>query len=67
MSNKTVTHDRTEESIEAKVRWFKTLSLPERMEMFCSFTDLALAMNPKLADMKDAQQTERRFQIISAA
>ncbi len=65
--NKTVTHDRKEENIEAKVRWFKSLSLSERMDMFCAFTDLALTLNPDLPDKKDAQQTERRVQIISAA
>lgn len=65
--NKTVTHDRGEESIEAKTRWFKSLPLSERMEMFCAFTDLALTLNPDLADRKNAQQTERRVRIISAA
>ncbi len=65
--NKTVTHDRKEENIEAKVRWFKSLSLSERKDTFCAFTDLALTLNPDLPDKKDAQQTERRVQIISAA
>jgi hypothetical protein len=65
--NEAVTHDRGEESIEAKTRWFRSLPLSERMEMFCSFTDMALTLNPDLADKKDAQQTERRIRIISAA
>ena len=65
--NKSITHDRREESIEAKTRWFRSLPLSERMEMFCSFTDMALTLNPDLADKKDAQQTERRIRIISAA
>ena len=37
-----VTHDRHDESIEQKARWFQSLPLSERMEMLCSFTDLAL-------------------------
>jgi len=65
--NQSITHDRREESIEAKTRWFRALPLSERMEMFCSFTDMALTLNPDLADKKDAQQTERRIRIISAA
>ena len=65
--NKDVTHDRGDESIEAKARWFRSLPLSERMEMLCAFTDMALTLNPDLADKKDAQQTERRVQIISAA
>jgi hypothetical protein len=63
--NKTISHHREEESIEAKTRWFRSLSLPERMELLCSFTDLALEVNPKLPDLKDAQQTNRRIRIVS--
>jgi hypothetical protein len=63
--NKTVFHRREEESIEAKTRWFRSLSLSERMELLCSFTDLALEVNPKLPDLKDAQQTNRRIRIVS--
>jgi hypothetical protein len=62
---KAVSHDRKEESIEAKVRWFRSLPLSERMEMLCSFIDLALEVNPGLADKKDAQQTKGRVQILS--
>lgn len=64
---KSISHDRREETIEAKVRWFKSLAISERMELLCAFTDLALTLNPDLADHKDAQQTQRRVQIISAA
>ena len=63
--NRTVSHDREEETIEAKTRWFRSLPLSERMEMLCSFTDLALALNPSLSDLKDAQQTKRRIRILS--
>jgi hypothetical protein len=63
--NKGVSHSREEESIEAKTRWFRSISLNERMELLCSFTDLALAANPKLPDLKDAQQTNRRIRIVS--
>ena len=59
----TVSHDREEETIEAKIRWFRSLPLSERMEMLCSFTDLAF--NPSLPDLKDAQQTKRRIRILS--
>lgn len=65
--NEAVTHDRREESVESKTRWFRSLPLSERMDMFCAFTDLALTLNPGLADKKDAQQTKRRVRIISAA
>ena len=63
----TVSHDRQEETIEAKVRWFRSLSLAERMDMLCYFTDLALEVNPRLPDHKDAQQTKRRIQVLSTS
>ncbi|MCD4782284.1 MAG: hypothetical protein K8T10_00485 [Candidatus Eremiobacteraeota bacterium] len=64
MDNK-VSHDRSEESIEAKVRWFKSLPVSERMEILCAFTDLALTINPDLPNKKDAKQTKGHIQIIS--
>ena len=63
--NTVISHDRREESIENKVRWFRSLSLEERMEMLCSFTDLAVTINPKLQEVARAQQTSGRIQIIS--
>lgn len=62
-----VTHDRGEESMEAKVRWFSSLPLSERMDMLCYFTDLALSVNPGLQERKDAQPVAGRIQVISAA
>ena len=62
-----ISHDRDDESIEAKVNWFRMLSLSERMDLLCAYTDLALELNPRLSDKMDAQPTKRTFQIISAA
>ncbi len=61
-----VTHDRREESMEAKARWFQSLPLSERMEMLCCFTDLALTVNPALQERKDAQPVAGRIQVLSA-
>ena len=61
----TVTHDRSEETLEAKARWFRSLPLSERMEMLCSFTDLALTVNPGLQERKDAQPVAGRIQVLS--
>ncbi len=65
--NSQISHDRNDETIEAKVKWFRTLNLSERMDMLCAFTDLALELNPQLPNKKYAQQTKRRIQILSAA
>lgn len=42
IKTQTVTHSWEEETPEAKARWFQTLSLTERMNMFYWFTDLCL-------------------------
>jgi hypothetical protein len=55
MIERTISHDWQEESIEAKARWFQSLSLKERMDMLCWFTDLMLTANPKIVEQKDAQ------------
>lgn len=62
---KQISHNMDDESIEAKVLWFRNLPISERMEMLCNFTDLALELNPDLAGKKDAQPTKRRVRILS--
>jgi hypothetical protein len=62
-----VTHDREEETIEAKTRWFRSLPMEERMELFCSFVDLALSVNPGLEGRKLAKPVTGRIQVISPA
>ncbi|MGB2806608.1 MAG: hypothetical protein WBC22_02625 [Sedimentisphaerales bacterium] len=62
----TIGHDRNQESIEAKARWFRSLSLADRMEVFCSFTDLALSVNPELKDRNHVEPIAGRVQVLSA-
>ena len=60
-----VSHDFAEETIEAKARWFQSLTMEQRMEVFNSFMDLIFAANPHIADFKDAEQLKRGIPIIS--
>jgi hypothetical protein len=60
-----ISHDRAEETIEAKARWFRSLTLEERMEVMCSMIDLALTINPQLAENKHAQPIEGRIRVLS--
>lgn len=61
-----VSHDWSEESSEAKARWFAALPVEERMEMLCAFTDLILDLNPGIQDAgRHAQPDKGRIQIIS--
>jgi hypothetical protein len=66
MMTPTVEHDRKQETIEAKTRWFKTLSLAERMEVLCEFTELALSVHPELKEKKYVKPITGRIQILSA-
>ena len=62
-----ISHSWQEEEPEAKARWFQSLTLAERMEMLCSFTDLILMNNPTIADTQDDQSTSRRIRVVSKA
>ena len=66
-SSNSISHDWSEETPEAKVRWFRSLPISERMEILCSFTDLALTVNPSLEEQKCAKSVTGRIQVISAA
>jgi hypothetical protein len=57
--NATVSHDRNEETIEAKTLWFRSLTLEERMEMLCTFTDFVLTVNPGIVEQKDMISSKR--------
>jgi len=62
--SRTISHNRADETIEAKTRWFRSLPLSERMEMLCEFTDLALTANPRLMEQKDAEPIEGRVRVL---
>lgn len=59
-----ISHNFEEETIEAKARWFRSLSVSERIDVLCEFTELALALNPGIADMKDDPKIEGRVQVL---
>jgi len=67
LMNATVTHDRTEETIESKALWFRSLTLVERMDMLCAFTELLLMANPKIVEQRNAQPIEGRILVLTAA
>lgn len=63
--NTKISHNRDDETIEAKVEWFRSLSIEERMDLLCCYTDLALTLNPGIAEKRDDQPINRRVQILS--
>jgi hypothetical protein len=63
--NDKISHNRSDETIEAKVEWFRSLSLSERMDLLCNFTDLALTLNPGILEKKDAQPVKGSIRVLS--
>lgn len=60
-----VSHDRAAETPEAKARWFRSLSMQERMDLLCEYTGLIFAVNPHIADAKNAEQTGDHIRILT--
>ncbi|MDY7109887.1 MAG: hypothetical protein SYC29_14740 [Planctomycetota bacterium] len=60
-----ISHHRQEETPLAKARWFQSLSLEQRMELLCAWTNMILENNPDIADRKDARSTTGRVQVLA--
>jgi hypothetical protein len=63
--NHTISHNIEEETPGAKARWFQSLSLSERMEMLCLFTDMILSHNPNIGDQRYVKPTTESIRIVS--
>lgn len=59
-----ISHDWADESPEAKARWFQSLTVKERLDIFCELAELALQANPKLLDAKRAEPVPGRVQVL---
>lgn len=60
-----VSHDRAAETPEAKARWFQSLTVEERMEIFCELTALILENNPRIADVNRARPVQGRIRVLT--
>jgi hypothetical protein len=60
-----ISHDRREETLEAKALWFQSLSLAERMNLLCEFTDLVMQNNPNAAKAGRVQSSTERIRVLS--
>ncbi|NJN96857.1 MAG: hypothetical protein HC875_23525 [Anaerolineales bacterium] len=61
----TISHNRQDETPETKALWFQSLSLSERMDLLCFFTDLILTNNPRIGEQKHAQSVTGRVRVLS--
>lgn len=59
-----VSHDRNDESLDAKARWFQSLPLEDRMNLLCEFTDMVLENNPKIAEVGRAKSIPGRILVL---
>jgi len=62
-----VSHDWQEETPEAKARWFQSLSLNERMDLLCWFTDMVLSANPSIREQNDVEPVAGRILVLTQA
>jgi hypothetical protein len=60
-----ISHSRSQESPEAKARWFQSLTVEERAEMLESFVEMILEANPKILESKVAKPVEGRIRVVS--
>jgi hypothetical protein len=59
-----ITHDRDQEALLAKARWFQSLSLEERMDYLCAVTDLILEDNPGILTEPDLHPVSGRVRVL---
>ena len=64
---KKVLHDFQAETIEEKTRWSRLLTVQERADILIMFTEIALALNPKLGIKKSAQPAKGHILVLSKA
>lgn len=60
-----ISHSLAGESIDAKARWFRSLSVEERMNIFVAFTNLILENNPEIARKKHVRPASDRVRVLS--
>jgi hypothetical protein len=59
-----ISHDWQDETLEAKARWFQSLTLEERMEYLVAITDLILENNPGIMDRKNAEPPRKGVRVL---
>jgi len=65
MTVPSISHDRAEEDILAKARWFSQFSPEERLRMLIEWSDAMLALNPAIEDAERARPIAGRIQVLA--
>ncbi len=64
---RSISHSFKAETPEAKARWYQSLPLAKRMEVFNEYTKMLLVMNPKLAKRRNAGKTKADILVLRKA
>lgn len=64
MDSHGISHDRSEETPEAKAAWFASLSMAERARVFCEMTEMILAINPAIVEAREARPPARGVRVL---
>jgi hypothetical protein len=64
MKAPSISHDRGEEDILAKARWFAQFTPEERLRMLIEWADAMLALNPAIEDKDRASPIAGRIQVL---
>jgi hypothetical protein len=65
MKAPSISHDRGEEDILAKARWFAQFTPEERLRMLIEWADAMLALNPAIEDQDRASPIAGRIQVLA--
>lgn len=60
-----VSHDFELETPESKAAWFQSLTLEERMELLCEFTELFLEVRPSIGRPAVASTPSDRIRVLT--
>lgn len=66
MSIQSISHSRHEETPEAKVIWFRSLTIEERIEYLDFITDMVLENNPDMMKKKHVEPISGRILVLTA-
>lgn len=59
-----ISHDRGEEDILAKARWFSQFTPEQRLWMLIEWADAMLALNPAIEEVDRARPVAGRIQVL---
>ena len=62
---RSISHSFADESMDAKAKWFKSLSVEERMDVFVAYMRLILEINPEIAKKKHDRPASDRIRVLS--